>query len=76
MAPAAEKVLAEALRLTPEDRAEVASQLLRSLDEEDDQELPPEDRARLHEAIARSEEQFGQGLAIPADGVLERLGKP
>jgi hypothetical protein len=76
MAPAAQKVLAEALKLAPEDRAEVASQLLRSLDEEEDQEQPPEERARLHLAIARSDEQFQQGQGIPADVVLERLRKP
>ena len=76
MAPAAQKVLAEALKLAPEDRAEVATQLLRSLDEEEDQELPPEERARLHEAISRSDEQFRQGRGIPADRVLERVRKP
>lgn len=76
MAPAAEKILAEALQLSSEERAEVASQLLRSLDEEQDEELPSEDRARLHAAIARSEEQFQQGMGVSADAVLERLLKP
>jgi len=72
MVPEVEKVLAFALRLPAEERAELAERLLESLDEDTD-DLTEEDRQRLHEAIHRSEEQFEAGLGIPADQVLARL---
>ncbi len=72
MVPEVEQVLASALRLPADERAELAERLLESLDEEAD-DLTEEDRQRLHEAIHRSEEQFEAGLGIPADQVLTRL---
>jgi hypothetical protein len=73
MAPDAAKVIADALKLPPEDRATVIEELVRSLDEGDD--LDDEDRARLHAAIARSEEQFQAGQGIPIETALERLDR-
>ena len=71
----AEKVLAEALKLRREERTEVVDRLLRSLDEEEGDELDAEDRERLHAAIARSEDQFRAGEGVPAKAVLDRLTK-
>ena len=71
MAPRAAKVVAEALKLPPDERAQVVDELLRSLDEGDD--LEDEDRARLHAALRQSDEEFKAGLGIPAADVLARL---
>jgi uncharacterized protein (DUF2249 family) len=73
VAPAATKVIADALKLPPEERAEVIEELVRSLDHGD--ELDDDDRERLHEALRVSEEEFKAGAAIPADDVLNRLRK-
>jgi len=72
MAPRAAKVVAEALRLPPDERAQVVDELLRSLDEGDD-DLEDDDRARLHAALRQSDEEFKAGLGIPAAVVLDRL---
>lgn len=72
MAPETERIVAEALTLSTEDRAEVAHRLLDSLDISGD-DLETEDRARLHTAIGRSEGQFRAGQGIAADEVLKRL---
>ena len=74
MVPDTEQVVAAALKLPQDERAEVVDRLLRSLDDEEDV-LDPEDRERLHAAIIRSEEQFAAGQGIPADAVLDRLSK-
>lgn len=71
MAPTAQKLLAEALALPADERAELIEGLVRSLDEGD--QLDDADRARLHEAIHRSEQQFLDGEGIPAEVVLDRL---
>jgi len=71
----AEKVLAEALKLQREERTEVVDRLLRSLDDEEGDELDDDDRERLHAAIARSEDQFRAGEGVPAKAVLDRLTK-
>ena len=73
MAPNAERVLAEALELPADERAELIEGLVRSLDEGD--VLEEADRARLHEALYRSEQQFRDGQGIPADVVLDRLAR-
>ena len=72
MSPEVDKVLATALKLPAEQRAELAERLLESLDDAPD-DLDDEDRERLHEAMKRSEQQFRDGLGIPADAVLSRL---
>lgn len=71
MAPGAAKLLKEALKLPPKERAEVVEELVRSLDDGDD--LDDEDRARLHAALRRADEEFQQGKGIPAADVLDRL---
>jgi len=71
MAPRAAKVVAEALKLPPDERAQVVDELLRSLDEGDD--LEDEDRARLHAALRQSDEEFKAGLGIPEADVLDLL---
>jgi hypothetical protein len=71
MAPRTAKVVAEALKLPPDERAQVIDELLRSLDEGDD--LEDDDRARLHAALRQSDEEFKAGLGIPAADVLARL---
>lgn len=68
MAPDAAKVLQDALRLPPDQRAEVVEELVRSLDEGDD--LDDEDRDRLHAALRQSEEEFRAGPGVPAADVL------
>ena len=73
MAPDAAKVVADALKLPPEERAAVIEELVRSLDEGDD--LDDEDRARLHAALRRSDEEFREGPGVPAEEVLDRLRK-
>ncbi len=73
VAPNAEKIVAEALKLPPEERAEVVDRLLRSLDDEEGDALDESDRELLHTAIGRSEEQFRTGEAVPAKTVLDRL---
>jgi hypothetical protein len=55
MAPQTERIVAEALTLSTEERAEVAHRLLESLDT-DGGEFDVEDRERLHAAIGRSDE--------------------
>ena len=71
----AERILAEALKLRREERTEVVDSLLRSLDEEEGDELDDEDRGQLHAAIARSDDQFRSGAGVPAEVVLDRLSK-
>lgn len=73
MVPDAEKVLAEALKLPREERAEIVDRLLRSLDDEEGDALDDADRARLHQAIARSDEQFRRGQGIRAEDALAEL---
>lgn len=73
MAPDAAKVVADALKLPPDERAAVIEELVRSLDDGDD--LDDEDRARLHAALRRSDEEFKAGLGVPAEEVLDRLRK-
>lgn len=73
MAPDAAKVVADALKLPREERATVIEELVRSLDEGD--ELDDEDRARLHAALRRSDEEFREGLGVPAEEMLDRLRK-
>ena len=75
MAPDAEKILSEALKVPAEERAELVDRLLRSLDDEEGDALDDADRERLHEAIGRSEEQFRAGQAIPSKTILDRLRK-
>jgi hypothetical protein len=67
----ASQVVAAALELPPDERADVIEALVRSLDAGD--ELDDEDRGRLHEAILRSEEQLQAGRGVPAADVLDRL---
>jgi len=74
VAPATKKVLADALELSAEERADLAEQILRSLDDDEDVR-DPDDRRRLHEAVRRSDEQYASGQGIPAELVLERLSK-
>jgi hypothetical protein len=69
-----EQVVAAALELSREERAAVVEELLRSLDDAEDL-LDAGDRARLHAAIVRSDEQFRAGRGIPAETVLDRLNK-
>lgn len=73
MAPEASKVVAAALALSADERAEVIEALVQSLDSGD--ELDDDDRARLHESLARSDGQFQAGEAVPAEAVLDRLRK-
>lgn len=75
MAPDAEKIVSEALKLPAEERAELVDRLLRSLDGEEGDGLDDVDRERLHAAISRSEEQFSSGQSIPSKTVLDRLRK-
>lgn len=75
MAPDAEKIVSEALKLPAEERAELVDRLLQSLDDEEGDALDDVDGERLHAAIARSEEQFRAGQTIPAKAVLDRLRK-
>ena len=67
VAPDAEKIVSEALKLPAEERAELVDRLLRSLDEAEGDALDDVDRERLHATIARSEEQFRAGKTIPED---------
>ena len=73
MAPNAAKVVEDALKLPPEDRAEIIEELVRSLDDGDD--LDDADRARLHAALRRSDQEFKAGKGIPAAELLEQLRK-
>jgi hypothetical protein len=75
VAPDADKIVSEALKLPAEERAEVVDRLLRSLDDEEGDALDDVDRERLHAAIERSEEQFRSGQTIPSKTVLDRLRK-
>ena len=75
MAPDAEKIVSEALKLPAEERAELVDRLLRSLDDEEGDALDDDDRERLHAAITRSEEQFRSGQTIPAKTVLDCFRK-
>jgi len=76
VAPDAEKIVSEALKLPAEERAELVNRLLRSLDDEEGDALDDLDCERLHAAITRSEEQFNSGQTIPSKTVLDRLRKP
>jgi hypothetical protein len=69
-----EQVLAAALRLPREERTAVVDELMRSLDDAEDL-VDPDDRGRLHAAIARSDEQFRAGQGIPVEVVLDRWTK-
>ena len=71
MAPDVAKVVEDALKLPPDQRAEVVEELVRSLDDGDD--LDDEDRARLHAALRQSDAELRAGQGIPAADVLERL---
>lgn len=51
MAPDAERLIAEALKLKVEERADLVDRLLRTLDEEESGELDAEDRIRLNAAL-------------------------
>jgi hypothetical protein len=75
VAPDAEKLVSEALKLPAEERVELVDRLLKSLDDEEGDALEDEDRERLHAAISRSEEQFRAGQAVPAQAVLDALRK-
>jgi Putative addiction module component len=75
VAPDAEKLVSEALKLPAEERVELVDRLLKSLDDEEGDALEDEDRERLHAAIGRSEEQFLAGQAVPAKVVLDALRK-
>jgi hypothetical protein len=75
VAPDAEKIVSEALKLPAEERAELVDRLLQSLDNEEGDALDDVDRERLHAAIGRSEEQFRTGQTIPSKTVLDRLRK-
>jgi hypothetical protein len=75
VAPDAEKIVSEALKLPAEERAELVDRLLRSLDDEEGDALDDGDRERLHAAIERSEEQFRSGQTIPSKTVLDRVRK-
>jgi hypothetical protein len=72
---AANQVLADALRLPREDRSAVIDELMRSLDDEDEDPMAPEERAQLDAAIACSQEQFRAGQGIPMDVVLADLAR-
>ena len=52
MAPDAEKIVSEALRLPAEERAELVDRLLQSLDNEEGDARDDIARERLHAAIA------------------------
>lgn len=71
MAPGAARLVREALKLSPDERAEVVEELVRSLDDDDD--LDDEDRARLHAALRQADDEFKAGQGIPAADVLDRL---
>jgi peptide subunit release factor 1 (eRF1) len=73
VAPDAEKIVSEALKLPADERVELVDRLLRSLDDEEGDSLDDADRERLHDAISRSEEQLRSGESVPAKTVLERL---
>ncbi len=75
MAPDAEKLVSEALKLPAEERVELIDRLLKSLDDEEGDALEEEDRERLHAAIGRSEEQFRSGQGVPAKAVLDAIRK-
>ena len=75
MAPDAEKLVSEALKLPAEERVELVDRLLKSLDDEEGDELDDEERARLHAAIGRSEQQFRAGQAVPANALFDALRK-
>ena len=63
----ARKVLATALRLPVADRAEVAAELLRSLDD-DESHLPPEEVERLWvEEITRRAQRARRGESVGRD---------
>jgi hypothetical protein len=71
MSSGAAKIVEQALKLPPDERAEVIDELVRSLDQGDD--LDDDDRARLHAALRQSDEEFRAGHAIPAADLLARL---
>ena len=71
MAPDVAKVVEDALKLPPDQRAEVVEELVRSLDDGDD--LDDADRARLHAALRQSDAEFREAQGISAADVLERL---
>ena len=72
MVATAKQVITDALRLPRDERSAVVDELMRSLDDEEDQ-LDPAERARLDAAIARSQEQFRAGQGIAMDVVLAEL---
>jgi hypothetical protein len=75
MAADADQIVSEALKLSADERADIADRLLRSLDEEEGDDLDDEDRERLHAAINLSAEQYRAGDTVPAKVVLDQLRK-
>jgi hypothetical protein len=75
VAPNAERLIAEALKLRVEERSDLVDRLLRSLDEEESGDLDAEDRARLNAALDLSDQQFNAGQTVPAEEVIDRLRK-
>ncbi len=69
MKPNAARVLADALSLTADERAEVAGQLLRSLDED----MSEEERQAVEAALAESEADIAAGRVRPASELLAEL---
>ena len=69
MRPNAARVLAEALSLTADERAAVAGQLLRSLDED----MSEEERQAVEAALAESEADIAAGRVRPASELLAEL---
>ncbi len=52
---------------------EIAAALLEAFEAGRKAEADDADRARLHEALERSGEQFARGEGIPADEVLSKI---
>lgn len=57
----------------PSDLPDGTEVVLAVVDEEDEDELDDEERARLHEAIAASAAELDQGLGMPIAEVLAGL---
>ena len=60
MTEAAEKLLAEAMKLSPEERERLGKQLLSSTEAAND-DMDAEELAALEEALDESEQQFSAG---------------
>jgi putative addiction module component len=76
MSDQARDVLADALKLTIQDRAEVAAELLRSLDEEETRLSPDEVERRWAEEITRRARRaiHGDSVGRDADEVFGSIG--